>query len=91
MAIPVTMQLVLLFYVVNSVASALVQALPVPNDNSGQFYTFIYKFLSLLTADFKSFSSTMPMPVLTTQSSTGQIDTVSKPVNPSNTTNTGIL
>ncbi len=91
MNIPVTLQLVLLFYVVNSVASALVQALPVPNDNSGQFYTFIYKFLSLLTADFKSFSSIMPMPVLTTQNSTGQIDTVSKSVNTSNTANTGIL
>ena len=89
MAIPVTMQLVLLFYVVNSVASALVQALPVPNGGVG--YTFVYKFLSLLTADFKSFSSTMPMPVLTTQSSTGQIDTVSKPVNTTNVTNTGVL
>jgi hypothetical protein len=89
MNIPVTMQLVLLFYVVNSVASALVQALPVPNGSVG--YTFIYKFLSLLTADFKSFSSTMPMPVPTIQSSTGQIDTVSKPINTSNTANTGIL
>lgn len=89
MNIPVPLQLVLLFYVVNSVASALVQALPVPNGSVG--YTFVYKFLSLLTADFKSFSSTMPMPVPTIQSSTGQIDTVSKPVNTPNTANTGIL
>ena len=89
MNIPVTMQLVLLFYVVNSVASALVQALPVPNGGVG--YTFVYKFLSLLTADFKSFSSTMPMPVLTTQSSTGQIDTVSKPVNTRTTLNLFII
>ena len=89
MVISVTLQLALIFYVVNSVASALVQALPVPNGSV--IYTFIYKFLSLLVADFKSFSATMPTPVLTTQSSTGQIDTVSKPVNTSNTTNIGIL
>jgi hypothetical protein len=89
MNIPVSLQLVLLFYVVNSIASALVQALPVPNGSVG--YTFVYKFLSLLTADFKSFSSTLPMPVLTIQNSTGQIDTVSKPVNAPNTANTGIL
>jgi hypothetical protein len=89
MSIPVPLQLVLLFYVVNSVVSALVQALPVPNGSV--IYTFVYKFLSLLTADFKSFSSMMPMPVLTIQNSTGQIDTVSKPVNASNTANTGIL
>ena len=89
MVISVTLQLALIFYVVNSVASALVQALPVPNGSV--IYTFIYKFLSLLVADFKSFSATMPTPVLTTQSSTGQIDTVSKPVNTPNITNTGIL
>lgn len=62
MVISVTLQLALIFYVVNSVASALVQALPVPNGNV--VYTFIYKFLSLLIADFKSFSATIPTPQL---------------------------
>ena len=91
MNIPVTLQLALLFYAANSVASALVQALPVPMSNASIGYTFVYKFLNLLTADFKSFSAMLPIPVLTTQSSTGQIDTVSKPVNTPNTTNAGIL
>jgi hypothetical protein len=59
-------QWLLIFYVANQVASALIQALPAPNGNP--WYNFFYKFLSLLIADFKSFSATFPKPQLSLSS-----------------------
>ena len=53
-------QQLMLFYIANQVASALVQALPAPNGNA--WYGFFFKFVSLLTADFKSFSKQLPIP-----------------------------
>jgi hypothetical protein len=54
----------LIFYFGYQIFSALVQALPEPNGNV--WYTFFYKFMSLLIADFKSFSAQMPAaPALT--------------------------
>ena len=60
-----TAQMLLMFYVVNQVSSALIQALPSPNTASNGLYIFIYKFLSLLIADFKSFAAQLPPPPLT--------------------------
>ena len=56
-------QQLMIFYIANEILSALIQALPAPNGN--KWYNFIYKFLSLLIADFKSFSTAMPMPTVT--------------------------
>jgi hypothetical protein len=68
----------LIFYVANQVVSAAVQALPPPNGN--KFYQFFYKFVSLLTADFKSFAAQIPAPtLLTNKSTTGSITTVEVP------------
>ena len=53
------------FYVINMVASALVQSLPTPTTASSVWYVFIYKFLSLLIADFKSLTSKLPTPDVT--------------------------
>jgi hypothetical protein len=50
------------FYVVNMVASALIQSLPTPTTASSGWYVFVYKFLSLLIADFKSLTSKLPPP-----------------------------
>lgn len=60
-----TTQLLLIFWIANQVLSALIQALPEPTTNSNPFYVFIYKFLSLLIADFKSFSQHIPPPTVT--------------------------
>jgi hypothetical protein len=67
----------MLFYIANQIVSAFVQALPSPNGN--QFYNFFYKFVSLLTADFKSFSSAMPKQVSMTTKATGEIIQTSIP------------
>jgi hypothetical protein len=66
----------MLFYIANQVASALVQALPAPTQSSGVVYTFFYKFVSLLTADFKSFSSQLPTPQIQFASSAPQVPVV---------------
>ena len=50
----------MMFYIANQVASALVQALPPPNGN--QWYNFFYKFFNLLVADFKTFAEQIPPP-----------------------------
>jgi hypothetical protein len=60
MTIPV--QWLLIFYVANQVASALIQSLPVPTTASNGLYVFVYKFLSLIIADFKSFTANLPPP-----------------------------
>ena len=60
MTVPV--QWLLAFYIVNQIASALIQSLPTPTATSRGLYVFIYKFLSLLIADFKSFTQKLPEP-----------------------------
>jgi hypothetical protein len=74
MNIPVPVEWLLIFWITNQVLSALVQALPPPNGNP--WYTFFYKFMNLLTADFKSFAAQIPQPVLTQAVSTGAIETI---------------
>ena len=44
-------------YVIYTILSAAVQSMPEPDENSSAFYVFIYRFLSLLLADFKSFTA----------------------------------
>jgi hypothetical protein len=73
----ISVQWLLIFFAANQVLSALVQALPVPNNSVG--YTFFYKFVNLLVADFKTFSATIPQPVLTISSSKGSIVTTEVP------------
>ena len=72
-------QWLLIFYVANQIASALVQALPAPNGNS--WYAFFYKFMNLLVADFKSYAAQFPTPKLPAMKSTttGEITTTSVP------------
>ena len=70
-------QQLMIFYIANQVISALVQALPAPNGNV--LYGFGYKFLNLLTADFKTFSAQIPQPVLVDMTSTGKIVTTETP------------
>lgn len=72
-------QWLLIFYVANQIASALVQALPAPNGNS--WYAFFYKFMNLLVADFKSYAAQFPAPKLPAMKSTttGEITTTSVP------------
>ena len=55
-----TLEQLLILYVVNQVASALVQAAPIPVEGGNQFYAFIYKFFTLLVGDFKSFMTKLP-------------------------------
>ena len=63
MTIPV--EWLLIFYIVNQVASALVQSLPDPTTSSSGWYVFVYRFMTLLIADFKSFTNKLPTPDLT--------------------------
>jgi hypothetical protein len=58
----IPVQWLLVFYVANQVASALIQSLPVPTTASSGWYVFIYKFMNLLIADFKSFTANLPPP-----------------------------
>jgi len=58
-------QWLLIYYMTNMVASAMVQSLPVPTTASSGWYVFIYKFLSLLIADFKSLTASLPPPGIT--------------------------
>jgi hypothetical protein len=64
MAFNIPMQWLLIFFVANQVLSALIQSLPVPVTTSSGFYVFIYKFLSLLISDFKSFTASFPTPTV---------------------------
>lgn len=61
----ITYQTLLIFFVANQVLSALIQALPQPTTASNGVYVFTYKFLSLVIADFKSFSAQLPPPTVT--------------------------
>jgi hypothetical protein len=73
-----SIQTLLVFYVANQVLSALIQSLPSPTTASNGLYVFIFKFLSLLIADFKSFTAQLPPPPLLTSgsSSTTIVSTV---------------
>lgn len=68
MTIPV--QWFLIFYVVNQVASAMIQSLPAPTTASNGAYVFVYKFLSLIIADFKSFTTNLPIPGISVDTKT---------------------
>ncbi|MDR3392432.1 MAG: hypothetical protein P4L77_11945 [Sulfuriferula sp.] len=57
---PFSLEWLMIFYIINQVASALVQSLPVPMQGGNAFYAFFYKFFSLLVADFKSFVTKIP-------------------------------
>ena len=73
----ITFEQILILYVINQVASALVQAAPIPVEGGNQFYAFIYKFLTLLVGDFKSFMTKLPaLGTAQLTSSTGAITTV---------------
>ncbi len=50
-----------------TIFSAAVQSLPSPSSYGGVWYKAIYGFLTILSADFKSFADTLP----TSSSSTG--------------------
>lgn len=55
-----SLEWLMIFYIINQVASALVQSLPQPVDGGNQVYAFVFKFFSLLVADFKSFTTKIP-------------------------------
>ena len=69
---------VAVFYVVYMIASALVQALPAPNGNP--WYNTLYKFLSILISDFKSYAASISQPVPVITVSAGKITTTEVPV-----------
>lgn len=75
----------MVFYIANQVLSALIQSLPPLTTSSGPTYTFINKFLSLLIADFKSFSAKPQLP--STITTTGTVVATSKV----DTNNSGVL
>lgn len=83
------------YYIINTLVSAFVQSLIPPDTESSKSYIVLYKFMSLIIADFKSFGANIPPPQLTaTQSetvsktvATGSINTQVQPRN----TNSGIL
>lgn len=55
-----SLEWLMIFYIINQVMSALIQSLPAPVEGGNAVYAFFYKFLSLLIADFKSFTSKIP-------------------------------
>lgn len=65
MNIPMPAQLLLVFYICNFVLSAAVQSLAEPDTSSSKFYVFLYKFLSAIMADLKSYAKTTPPPEIT--------------------------
>lgn len=72
-----TFEQLLVLYVINQVASAAVQAAPTPVEGGNQAYAFLYKFLTLLIGDFKSFMTKLPaLGTAQVVSSTGQVNTV---------------
>jgi hypothetical protein len=75
-----TLEQLLILYVINQVSSALVQAAPLPQEGGNAMYAFLYKFLTLLVGDFKSFMSKLPA-IGTAQitSSSGKTITVPAP------------
>lgn len=46
----------MLFYIAYQLLSAAVQSMNPPTEKSGGFYSFLYRFLSLIVADYKSFA-----------------------------------
>lgn len=55
----------LLLYIGYQLLSMAVQSLNAPTEQSGPVYSFVYRFLSLVVADFKSFSQRPPSTVTT--------------------------
>jgi hypothetical protein len=58
------------------ILNAAVQSMEAPTTESSPFYTFFYKFMSLLIIDFKSFSAPK-VPAVTATQSVSQTSTVS--------------
>jgi hypothetical protein len=52
----------MMLYIANMLASAFVQSLPEPTAQSNVMYKVMYKFLSLVVTDFKSFGAAVPVP-----------------------------
>jgi hypothetical protein len=52
----------MMLYIANMLASAFVQSLPEPTAESNVLYKVMYKFLSLVVTDFKSFGAAVPVP-----------------------------
>jgi hypothetical protein len=52
----------MMLYIANMLASAFVQSLPEPTVGSNVLYKVMYKFLSLVVTDFKSFGAAVPVP-----------------------------
>jgi hypothetical protein len=52
----------MMLYIANMLASAFVQSLLEPTAESSGLYKVLYKFLSLVVTDFKSFSAAVPVP-----------------------------
>ena len=57
-----TTEVIVEVYIAYQVFSALVQSLPQPAEIGGIWYKSIYNFLSILAADFKSFTKSLPAP-----------------------------
>jgi hypothetical protein len=76
-------------YIANQLYSAAVQAMTPPTTSSSGFYTFLYKFMSLTAADFKSFAAKAAPPMITTVTGaitkTDSIAMVTTPVDPAQT------
>jgi hypothetical protein len=81
--------LIMGLYIANQLYSAAVQAMTPPTTSSSAFYTFLYKFMSLTAADFKSFAAKAAPPMVTTTTGaitkTDSITTVATPVDPATT------
>lgn len=57
-----TTEVIVEVYIAYQVFSAVVQSLPQPAEIGGIWYKSIYNFLSILAADFKSFTKSLPAP-----------------------------
>ena len=68
---PFSPEWMMIFYIANNVLSAFIQSLPPITTSSGPLYVFFNKFMSLLIADFKTFSAKPQLPA-TTQT-TGEV------------------
>jgi hypothetical protein len=55
-------------YIALGIYSALVQSLIPPDTSSAKWYIVLYKFMSLVGQDFKSFTNSVPPPTFTVQS-----------------------
>jgi hypothetical protein len=72
-----TLEQLLILYVINQVSSALIQSMPAPTEGGNAWYSFIYKFLTLLVGDFRSFMTKLPaLGTVQVKSPTGVVTTM---------------